>query len=859
MRKYINPTIKLSILLLSCILFMNVAKAQYVTIPDTNFVNWLDTSGYAGCLNGNQLDTTCTAVLNDTIMDCYAVPIRDLTGIQYFKNLQILDCSNDSLYYIPSLPNGIVVLFCQHNNLSSLPPLPDSLETLYCFFNQLNILPALPQSLYFLDCSNNNLDSLPLLPTNLTSLNFSYNSVTNLPASLPASLNLLDLSFNHVANLPVSLPPSLITFNCNSNLISRLPALPTSITTLICGSNLLINLPALPPDLQDFGCPNNQLTVIPSLPGSLTYLYCAYNLLDSLPTLPDSLQFLACAYNSLSVLPALPNSMTYLDCGYNALTAIPSLPDSLYGFFCNNNPNLSCLPKIKRIVYFNMDSTAITCLPNYGTIDTLVSLTSSALPPLCDIMNPNSCNIYWNISGEVYYDANADCIFDSTDVGQGYVKMQLNSGGMQQQVYSSYGGGYSFMGADNINYAIQPDTTNLPFIISCPNAGYLSTTLTSADSFLSYGNNFALQCRTDGIDVGVHSIINNYIIPRPAIAFTLFTTAGDISELYGAHCAAGVSGQVQLVYTGEVTYHGVAFGGLAPTLVSGNTITWDIPDFGLVDDYTAFNTLFTIDTTAAAGTQVCFTVHVTTAATDYNPANNIGYFCFTIVDALDPNEKEVSPAGNIDTSQQWLTYTIRFQNTGSAPAQNIRITDTLDNNLDPSTFQLTAFSAKNLTQVFGNAVVFNFPNINLVDSVTSDSASRGYVQYKIKLNGGLQPGTQIQNTADIYFDLNPAVVTNTATSAIAYPTGINPVSQGDGSFNINLYPNPAKDYTILETDAAAIGATLQITDVTGREVMKLQISSIKTQIPVSTLAGGLYVVRLSDTKDRSGVKKLVIE
>ena len=34
-------------------------NAQLVVLPDTNFVNWLDTSGFSSCLNGNQLDTTC--------------------------------------------------------------------------------------------------------------------------------------------------------------------------------------------------------------------------------------------------------------------------------------------------------------------------------------------------------------------------------------------------------------------------------------------------------------------------------------------------------------------------------------------------------------------------------------------------------------------------------------------------------------------------------------------------------------------------------------------------------------------------------------------------------------------------------
>src|SRR5579871_3923550 len=38
------------------------AKAQYVTIPDTAFVSWLQNNGFAGCMSGNQLDTSCNAV-----------------------------------------------------------------------------------------------------------------------------------------------------------------------------------------------------------------------------------------------------------------------------------------------------------------------------------------------------------------------------------------------------------------------------------------------------------------------------------------------------------------------------------------------------------------------------------------------------------------------------------------------------------------------------------------------------------------------------------------------------------------------------------------------------------------------------
>jgi len=912
-----NRTTKLVAWSLCFMLFFNSSRAQYVTLPDTNFVNWLNANGYAGCLNGNQLDTTCAAVLNTTVMSCSAVPIRDLTGLQYFKNLQSLDCSNDSVYFIPAFPAGMYSIDCEFNNLTTLPTLPDSLDYLECSINAitslpnlparlsyfgcsqngLTTLPALPVELNAIDCSSNPLSFLPVLPNSLASLDCSNSlSITNLP-TLPSGLQYLDCSFDSIPNLPVlpptlqtlkcandlltqlpSLPPTITELDCDQNAITVLPTLPDSLVTFLCELNQITIMPALPPNVQTIICWGNQLTNMPVLPSHLATLDCdqnnissipgplpqsltdfefGTNRITSLPALPDSLYWFDCSANQLSSLPSLPATLTYINCSNNLLTSIPPLPDSLYTLNCGGNASLTCLPELKKIASFYFSGTAITCLPDYGIINFSYPPLNSV--PLCDIFNENGCQPYWNITGQIFYDSNANCTFDTIDVGQEYVKVQLNGGGFQQQVYSSYSGVYSFLADNNINYTIGPDTSNLPFIVTCPGAGYRTTALTSADSFMSYNNNFALQCRTDGIDVGVQSILPNYIIPWPAANFTLLTTAGDISQLYGAHCAAGNSGQVQLIYTGEIIYHGVAQWALTPTSVTGDTITWNIPDFGAINDLTAFNTLFAIDSSAsAAGTQVCFTMHVTTSAYDFNTDNNTGYFCFTIVDALDPNEKEVSPAGNID-STQWLTYTIRFQNTGTAPAQNIRINDTLDNHLDPSTFQLTAYSAKNLTQLFGNVVVFNFPNINLPDSLTSDSASRGYVQYKIKPKDGMQRGTQIKNTASIYFGLNPAVVTNTTSSTFGFPTDIKPIAPDDGPITFNLYPNPAKGYATIETNILVSGATIVVTDITGKEVMKLPVNYNREQIPLTSLAPGLYIVKLSNNEGRMGVEKLVIQ
>src|SRR4051812_44451642 len=74
---------------------LTIARAQYVAIPDVNFGNWLNANGYASCMTGSsgsgwQLNTACAAASPDSVMDCSGSNISDLTGIEYFTNLQNL-------------------------------------------------------------------------------------------------------------------------------------------------------------------------------------------------------------------------------------------------------------------------------------------------------------------------------------------------------------------------------------------------------------------------------------------------------------------------------------------------------------------------------------------------------------------------------------------------------------------------------------------------------------------------------------------------------------------------------------------------------------------------------------------------
>ena len=226
-----------------------------------------------------------------------------------------------------------------------------------------------------------------------------------------------------------------------------------------------------------------------------------------------------------------------------------------------------------------------------------------------------------------------------------------------------------------------------------------------------------------------------------------------------------------------------------------------------------------------------------------------------MVGSYDPNDKQVYPIGNTDTSQHWLTYTINFQNTGTDTAIHIYVTDTLDSDLDASTFQLLAYSHQPMVQITANAVRFNFPNINLVDSGTNEPLSHGYVQYKVKIKDNTPVGSVINNTAFIYFDFNAPVVTNTTTNTITTFTGIppNPL-KGE---TLRIYPNPASSSVTISINESLVGGTATVTDLMGSKMLAAELTTHHTTLTTTDLASGVYFVTVSSPKG-SVTRKLVI-
>lgn len=254
-----------------------VCTAQYVNIPDTTFRKFLQKK-YPSCFNDLvQLDTTCSAILNETILRIYRYDypygtgeyLHNADGVQYFKSLKELDFHEVEIEQIPKLPDSLVKLVCFSGPISALPPLPQTLIFLECSFTQISSLPPLPASLEYLYCRLGPLQSLPDLPASLKTLVCNTNQLTKLPA-LPSSLKFLDCSNNSMLSYLPLLSPILDTILCSYCNVSSLPSLPDSLSLLECFGNKIYCLPTLPVnqpfkviyDKEKISClPNNDANI----------------------------------------------------------------------------------------------------------------------------------------------------------------------------------------------------------------------------------------------------------------------------------------------------------------------------------------------------------------------------------------------------------------------------------------------------------------------------------------------------------------------------------------------------------------------------------------------------------------------
>ncbi len=199
-----------------------------------------------------------------------------------------------------------------------------------------------------------------------------------------------------------------------------------------------------------------------------------------------------------------------------------------------------------------------------------------------------------------------------------------------------------------------------------------------------------------------------------------------------------------------------------------------------------------------------------------------------------------------------LTYTIRFQNTGTYLAERVVITDTLSSSLQWNTVRFVSSSHPCTWVLLDNGVLrFAFDQIMLPDSGANEPNSHGFVKFAMKPVSTLINGAQVSNIANIYFDYNAPVITNDAVFTVDNTSG---TAEANNATGLKLWPDPVSDVLHLATEASNV-LSVQIYDMHGRRVLH---SGPANSVDVSALAAGIYAVHVTTstaTYVRSVVKR----
>ena len=498
---------------------------------------------------------------------------------------------------------------------------------------------------------------------------------------------------------------------------------------------------------------------------------------------------------SATIIPNNPYSIKLVIGDYNDTAFDSAVFLNANSFNIGNNPNLACNPDQIKMVSF-VDTN------NNGTKDI----------------------------GEL-------------DFNLGSFKYELNNTTNSSYVISQDGVGYIF----SLDYA---DTHDLSYQINAEYSGYYTCNTSFNDVLITQGSNettyyFPITNTVPYADVDVVVIPNNNPVP----GFTYNNTV-----VYKNKGVIPTSGTLTFNHSPNVT---LLTNSATSSVSTTNGFTLDYTNL-LPFETRTIDLSFSVPTipTVSLGDNVQTTSSITSTVIDVIASNNTYELNNVIEGSYDPNDINEAHGNEIlftdFGSDDYLYYTIRFQNTGTANANFISIIDNLPTELDGNSLvMLHASHNYNLTRK-GSELKWFFENINLVPSSVNNANSQGYVTFKIKPTAGYTVGTIIENSAEIYFDYNPAIYTNIFETEF-----VNALS--NESYNIldfAVYPNPANNMVTIQNKNNAVISKVTLVDILGKNIQTSTFNSSEVSMDISNLNAGIYFIEIYSNEVKT-IKKII--
>lgn len=569
---------------------------------------------------------------------------------------------------------------------------------------------------------------------------------------------------------------------------------------------------------------------------------------DVLATMPPDVESIFIKSGHADEVTGLPAGLDRFHLMANTVTMGCDFPPNLRHLYLEGQ--ISCLPlypeTLDSIIIISWD---YFCHPNYVP-------NTGMSTELCSNPDYNfyDCPGEKAIGGYVYQDFSENCEFDlQTDFSLANVPVDVfdENGNFLQKFYSGSNGYYAFSLPEG-TYKVVLDTNGTSLRKSC--AGQEYEYVVTLDEVNSYSEvNFQLQCDTltynqiDSFDLKINAVMNSGA-NFPGLPGVICVSSRDLMYNPQLNCGSGVESYLdsvvnfQVRITGPVTFTDTS--ALFTSAYSGDTLIVNYND-SLAQYYGFRSFCFQVqtDTTAQLGDIVCVEAEIFPPAGDVDLSNNVLTHCFQVVNSYDPNMKETWPFQMKPGFDDEIRYTIHFQNTGNAPAINIQLVDTLDEQLDLATFRVVQSSHDVTPMLNGNNLRFKFANINLADSLSDPEGSKGYVEYAIRPKNPMQLDEKIYNTAYIYFDYNDPIITNT-TENWCTTFELNVAEADEPENKLLIYPNPLGADRLLKIRKTGKEETLlRIFDLNGTQVLQANLSDYQNTIDLKQLNPGVYILK----------------
>ncbi len=295
--------------------------------------------------------------------------------------------------------------------------------------------------------------------------------------------------------------------------------------------------------------------------------------------------------------------------------------------------------------------------------------------------------------------------------------------------------------------------------------------------------------------------------------------------------------------------------------ITDNSFEWIIDSLSPGENI-GFLAIDSIFLSASTGQMLSLTANISADGIELEPSNNTNTQEIEVVGAIDPNDILVSPKGEraegYISKEQWLTYTIRFQNVGTYYATMVNIENQIPEYLNLNSFEVVSSSHSYNYNIDEKGVLsIQYLGINLPDSTTNEEESHGYFKYTIHPQEELMGQERIVNQASIVFDFEEAIVTNTVLNTIKY-------SKND-VYKLIVYPNPAIDETSIAIDleyfkfnySPRIVSYSVVSIESGQTYLSEEVSTNEVIIALDNIPSGYYLLYAIDEEGNIHTGKLI--